>query len=134
MRRNSRDLAFKFIYESFFGESENIIDFSLREDDFSSYSKEEFTFAVELYQTYQTNKEVVQNKIQSILKDYELSRLFKIDLSLLCMSVVEIDYYQTPLPVATNEMIELAKIYSTEKSPKFLNGVLSDIYGDKHEW
>lgn len=133
MRRNSRDLAFKFIYESYFASSDNMIDFSLREDEYASYQKEEFSFALELYQTYNQNKQTIQDKIQAVLKDYELARLFKIDLALLCLAITEIDYFQTPLPVASNEMVELAKLYSTEKSPKFINGVISDIYGAKHE-
>ena len=36
----------------------------------------------------------------------------------------------TPPKVAINEAVELAKEFSTEKSPMFVNGVLDKIYRD----
>ena len=56
---------------------------------------------------------------------YKLDRVYKIDLALAYEAVTEIKYLNTPPAVAINEVIELAKAYSTEKSPKFLNGLLS---------
>jgi N utilization substance protein B len=133
MRRNSRDLAFKLIYESYFSPNGEI-DFSIKQDDqLASYTKPEFDFAVELYQTFINNRQAIEAKIQSALKDYTFERVYKIDLAFLCLAIVEIDHHQTPIAIATNEMLELAKIYSTEKSPKFLNGVINTIYGDKHD-
>ena len=41
-------------------------------------------------------------------------------------------YVGTPAGVVINETLEIAKAYSTEKSAKFINGVLSSIVkGDK---
>lgn len=129
MRRNSRDLAFKLIYESFFSQNGEI-DFSIREDEDTEYSKEEFDFALEIFKKYQEQKEAIKTKIANALKDYTIDRVYKLDLSLLCLIVCEVDYLNTPLPIVVNEVLELAKVYSTEKSPKFLNGVIKSIYGD----
>ena len=35
---------------------------------------------------------------------------------------------ENPKEVVINEAVELAKKFSTEKSPKFINGVLADIF------
>ena len=35
---------------------------------------------------------------------------------------------QIPERVAINEAIEIAKLYGTENSPKFINGVLGSIF------
>lgn len=128
MRRNSRDLAFKLIYESFFSHQ---IDFSVREDEFSAYTKEEFDFAITIFEKFSQEKATVFEKIEKNLKDYTLDRIYKLDLAFLCLIVVEVEYFSTPMAVCVNEVIELSKIYSTEKSPKFLNGVISAIYGEK---
>lgn len=131
MRRNSREIAFKLIYEDFYLEEDAQIDFTLREDAFEDYSKEEFDFALDLYNKYTQNKQEILEKIEKSLKGYEIGRLYKLDLALLCLTVLEVDYFESPIAVAVNENIELAKTYSTEKSPRFLNGVISSIYGDK---
>ena len=42
-------------------------------------------------------------------------------------------YGETPPKVAINEAVELAKEYSTEKSPLFINGVLDKIFKSRHK-
>ena len=71
----------------------------------------------------------INDKISSNLKGYTIDRLFKIDLSILILAVIELDYVkETPKQVVINECVELAKKYSTEKSPKFINGFLASMY------
>ena len=52
----------------------------------------------------------------------------KIDLILLRMATYELRWAKdVPEKVAINEAIEIAKLYSTDKSPKFIHGVLGKI-------
>lgn len=132
MRRNSRDLAFKLIYESFFL-TDMETNLSVREDELINYSKDEITLAMQLFEKYNEVKTVVMSKIENSLVNYTLNRVYKIDLALLCLMVVEIDYFETPIAVACNEAIELSKVYSTEKSPKFLNGIIKTLYGEGND-
>ena len=44
------------------------------------------------------------------------------------MAYYEITAGRTPPKVAINEAVELAKEFSTAKSPMFINGVLDKIY------
>ena len=44
------------------------------------------------------------------------------------MAIIELKYIkENPKEVIVNEAVNLAKKYSTDKSPKFINGVLADI-------
>ena len=44
------------------------------------------------------------------------------------MAVYELKWGEDiPQKVAINEAIEIAKVYSTDKSPKFINGILGNI-------
>ncbi len=134
MRRTSRELAFKFIYETIFSRMIEEIDFSLREDEYADLEKEEFEYAVLLYKKFFENQTNVIAKIEKSVQGYSLDRMFKIDLALLALAITEHDFFNQPLAIVTNEILELAKLYSTEKSVKFLNGVISTIYGEKNVW
>ena len=57
-----------------------------------------------------------------------LQRIFKVDLAILVVAIIELKYIkENPKEVIVNEAVNLAKKYSTDKSPKFINGVLADI-------
>ncbi len=57
---------------------------------------------------------------------WKTSRMNKVDLSILRLAVYEILYDENiPDRVAIDEAVELAKKYSGEESPAFVNGVLA---------
>lgn len=59
---------------------------------------------------------------------WTLSRLNKIDLIILRLSLFEIKYVEdVPGKVALNEALQLAKEFSDEKERGFINGVLSNF-------
>jgi N utilization substance protein B len=60
-----------------------------------------------------------------LLQGWRLERLPTIDRLLLRMAVFELMHRRTPPPVVINEAVELAKKFSTDDSPRFVNGVLS---------
>ncbi|MBV8074672.1 MAG: transcription antitermination factor NusB [Candidatus Eremiobacteraeota bacterium] len=63
--------------------------------------------------------------IVPLLEGWTLDRLPTIDRILLRMAVYELGHLPTPPPVVINEAVELAKKFSTDDSPRFVNGVLS---------
>ena len=75
------------------------------------------------------NQNEIIEKISSYLKDYEWRRIYKVDKCLLILAVCELDYIKTPSKVVINEIVELAKQFSTDKSPKFINGILANFVG-----
>lgn len=73
-----------------------------------------------------------QDKIDDIIsvssKNWKTSRMAKLDLTILRLAVYEM-YYAKDIPnnVAINEAVELAKKYSSDKSPAFINGLLANV-------
>jgi N utilization substance protein B len=64
----------------------------------------------------------------SILK-WQIARLSPVDKSILRLSVYEMKFCpDIPPKVVINEAIELAKKFSSEKAPAFVNGVLDAIF------
>lgn len=65
---------------------------------------------------------------------WKLSRLSHVDRAILRMSVYQLRYCQDiPCKVVINEAIEIAKKFSTEQSPRFVNGVLDAVLKGLHE-
>ncbi|MCT4585060.1 MAG: transcription antitermination factor NusB [Peptostreptococcaceae bacterium] len=73
------------------------------------------------------NKEEIDKKIDENIK-WNISRLAKVDLSILRLAITEITYIDdVPNKVAINEAVELAKKFCDEKSFAFINGVLGSV-------
>ncbi len=119
MRRNSRIQAFKMIFERFFTEDPE------DEELLAELNEKDKDFAQQIFSAYTQNKKEIEEKIEKLLVDYSIDRVHKIDLALLCEALTEINYLNVPAPVVINEVVEIAKIYSTNDSPRFINGVLS---------
>lgn len=124
MRSQARENAFKLVFESLFHDvdnqlsSENLI--VLKKD-------EDQKFFEDIMKSFEDHKEELKQKIEENLKNFAYSRVFKIDLALIYVALSEILYLGTPKGVAINEALELSKEYSTEKSSKFINGIISAI-------
>ncbi|WP_271006794.1 transcription antitermination factor NusB [Listeria seeligeri] len=89
---------------------------------------EQDAYMEKLVEGVMANKAEIDAIIEPNLDNWRMDRLSKVDLSLLRLSVYEINYLSdVPNRVSLNESIEIAKIYSDEKSSKFINGVLANI-------
>lgn len=72
--------------------------------------------------------EYADELIERFAQNWELERIALIDRILLRMAVAELVSFDTiPTKVTINEIIELAKRYSTEKSNVFINGLLDAV-------
>ena len=115
-RSTARELAFKTIYSRFFNG-----------DIFSSAEMGELNFTKEILNNFAKHYSEINELISSNLKGYTLDRVNKIDLAIITEAIIEIKYMDTPKEVVINEAVELSKKYSTDKSPKFINGFLASI-------
>ena len=75
------------------------------------------------------NLEVCDGLIKGAAVKWELGRLSQVDRSILRLSAYQLKFCpDIPGKVVINEAIELAKKYSAEQSPRFVNGVLDAIF------
>lgn len=69
--------------------------------------------------------------IRKRVANWEFSRLALVDRVILRMCICELLYFEDiPPKVSINEAIEIARRFSTEKSDKFVNGVLDSVLDD----
>jgi N utilization substance protein B len=92
---------------------------------------ESFAFAKQLIlKVIECNNEL-DDLIRQRIEHWEFNRLAVIDRIILRMSICELLYFDDiPPKVTINEAIEIARDFSTEKSDKFVNGVLDSILDD----
>ncbi len=128
MRKDARVNAFILIFEGLFHETDE----NLSKENLTELKKEEDKqFFEKIMSSFKQHKEELKQQIKEHLKNFEFDRLFKIDLALVFLALTEIEFCETPKAVAINEILELAKKYSTEKSHKFINGLISAIINEK---
>ncbi len=79
-------------------------------------------------QNYKNNKEEIDRMIGEFSKGWDINRIFKIDKDILRIAITELVYVKlTPHKVVIDEALELAKKYSTDDSPSFINGILARV-------
>ena len=90
--------------------------------------KEDWEFAQKLIYDVIQHQEEINKFITTTVAHWELNRIAVIDKVLLNMGICELLYFpDIPPKVTINEAIEIAKAFSTEKSGKFINGVLDAV-------
>ena len=66
--------------------------------------------------------------IKAALDKWKIDKILKVKLTIIRLAVYEMKYVDdVPAKVAINEAIEIAKVYSDEKSVSFINGVLDKV-------
>lgn len=123
MRRDARIKAFALVFEKLFHKCDEFDSEMIDE----LKKAEDRDFTRQIVEVFENNREELSNKITKYLTGYELDRVYKVDLALIYTALCEIIYLKTPHQVAINEALEIAKVYSTDKSSKFIHGVLSSI-------
>lgn len=82
-------------------------------------------------QIYEQHLADLDATIERHCRAWKLDRLSKVDLSILRLAAAEMRYMEKiPYKVAVNEAVELAKKYSEEKAPQFINGILRAMAED----
>ncbi len=69
----------------------------------------------------------LDSKIESASDKWSLSRMNALDKIILRLSCFELLYSGTPSKVVLNEAVELAKMFGTSDSSRFVNGVLDAL-------
>lgn len=77
------------------------------------------------------HQEEIVSLADKYLKDWQMSRLNKVDQAIIKIGIYELMYTDTPSVVSINEAIDLSHKYSDEQVTKMINGVLDKIYHEE---
>ena len=128
-RSKAREAAFKLLYSLQIMSESNIeeqIELFIKDEEIDD--KEAIKFITDIIEgTAQNNNDIEEQIKQNIKQDWTISRISKIDLTLLKLGIYEMIYAKVPYKVVINEVVEHAKMYGDDSSKSFVNGVLASI-------
>lgn len=123
-RKQVREQAFKLIYEYTINLEKNELSF---EESLLLFPQEK-EYLTTTYEGVIENYQNIIEDITKFIKSFSIERIFKVDLAILLLAIYEIKYMSAiPTNVAINEAVNLAKMYSTDKSSSYINGVLANF-------
>ena len=88
----------------------------------------QYDYALNVLSHVISKRDKIDSMINEVSTGWTTGRMAKTDIAILRVAVSEILYQEdVPKAVAINEAVEMAKIYGTDDSSKFINAILGKI-------
>ncbi|WP_455651307.1 transcription antitermination factor NusB [Phascolarctobacterium sp.] len=130
IRRIARELVLQSLFQIDFAQVDSTaaLDAAIEERADKSAEKAR-VYALDVLNGVLTNNEAIDTKISEYAIDWTLKRMPAVDRNILRVAVYEMFFAPEKLVpnVAINEAVEIAKIYGTDDTPRFINGVLGKM-------
>lgn len=133
-RRLAREYALQTLYITE-AASMSVSEAALYANNFYGNMEEDtFPFCKDLVNGTLICKKEIDKILSSYATNWSVERMSAVDRSILRMATYEIVFSsdKAPIPAIIDEAIELAKKYSTDKSGKFINGLLDRIKAERN--
>ncbi len=126
-RRKAREFVLQGLYALEI--SGNLPDVILEEISSKCEDQEVIGFASDLFRKTMKQKATLDKEVALIVENWEFERIALVDRLILRFALCELlQFEDIPPKVTINEAIELAKMYSTSQSGRFINGILDTLY------
>ena len=132
-KRLSRCTALQVLYGNEVAQNQvsELLDYISSEFEDETYSDNVKKYTAYLVEQTQNNSTFLNNLICEKSKNWDIKRIALIDNIILRLAIGEMLFVdEIPLKVSIAEAIEIAKLFSTKDSGRFVNGILDAIYHD----
>ena len=128
-RKELRENIFRLLFRIEFNNAEEMKEqegFYFDELEEATGSDQEYI--LNKYRAIVEKKDEIDALINKVTEGWKTSRMNRVDLTILRLATYELRWDEdVPLGVAINEAVELAKKYSSDEGPSFVNGVLAKV-------
>jgi N utilization substance protein B len=127
LRRKARVVALQVLYELDCSshKPDDVISRLIQD---KGLQHEAANFSCELVTGVLLNTQEINKVIREFATAFPLEQIAAIDRNILRLAIFEVLFHnKAPLKVAIDEAVELAKMFGSEASPKFINGVLGSL-------
>lgn len=132
-RTRARSIALQVLYEVDIAHHSPADIYKLRLED-TPLSEELSEFARQIIFGVLPLTATLDQIIARYAPEWPLDQIAAIDRNILRMALWEFAvYHETPIKVAINEAVELAKQYGSDSAPRFINGVLGALADHQNE-
>ena len=130
-RRDTRILSLQILCEvDTVNHDVEIVLSQIRHD--NQMSSKDDQFVCKLVNNVLENLQQLDNMIITYAPSWPINQMPVVDRNLLRMAIGEIEWVNsTPNKVVVNEAVEIAKIFGSDRSPSFVNGVLGSFLTEK---
>jgi len=127
MRRQSREIALQVLFQVEFAPQISFEDLLALFDEKKDLGIIKYADAI--IHGVQAQKVKIDEKIQEASRHWKIERMGGVDRNILRVAVYEMFYASELIEpkIAINEAIEIAKIYGTQESSSFVNGLLDQV-------
>jgi transcription antitermination protein NusB len=126
-RHKARELAFKALFSWELNKYTTFTDITNIEGDLL-HKLVDSAFGEELFLGVLEKQQEIDKILNDGLEHWQIERINKVDLSVLRLSIYSLYYNKDIPPVVTiDEAINLSKDFGTDKSYRFVNGILDKI-------
>lgn len=126
-RSELREHVFRMLFRIEFNNEEEMKEQeSLYFDLLDPVSEKEQEYILNKYKAIVEKLDEIDNTLNDLSTGWKTSRMNRVDLTILRLAIYEVKWDEdVPTAVAINEAVELAKKYSSDSGPAFINGVLA---------
>lgn len=132
-RKSDRKHAFNLIFQLPFHEQIDVDKASARYyEGLANDTNIDKTFVEKKFKGVIENQKAIDEHIGNASEGWDFSRLSKVDIAIMRLAVYELMFDDDiPTKVSINEAVELAKDFSSDEAPSFINGILGKIVSIK---
>lgn len=127
-----REEMFKLIYSLEVQKSEDLNQINVFLDNGEFKEVEKNKIKEDVLKIISLESEISEEISKNLKSDWNISRISKINMSILKIAIYEVIYKKLPYKISINEAVELAKKYGDETSASFINGVLASVVKDNN--
>jgi len=128
-RRQAREMALQTLYQLDFNDIDPEQALTAAADEAGPVGAKTRAYAWSLVSGTMTHRGAIDEIITRVSAEWKLDRMASVDRNIARMAIYEMKFGSEPLPpnVVINEAVELAKIFGTEDSGRFVNGILGSL-------
>ncbi len=128
-RRKAREIALQALFQFDFtkNDDENLIEMLIKET--KGLNQQSILFTREIIKGTIANLEAIDATIKTVSNDWKIERMAAVDRNIVRMAVYELKFNpeDTAPKIIINEAIEIAKIFGSDESSRFVNGILGAL-------
>ena len=129
-RRRAREAAMRALYQADLSgcAAEWAIQCALEQSPDLELTEQGKSFAVQLVRGSCEHKREIDSIMADVAHDWSVSRMSPTDRNIMRIAVYEMLYLEdVPVASSIDEAVEIAKIYGSADSPRFVNGILGSL-------
>ena len=128
-RTELREHIFRMLFRIEFNSAEEMKEQeSFYFEDLEEATGKDQEYILDKYRAIVEKKEEIDTLLNEVSEGWKTTRMNRVDLTIMRLAVYEIKWDEdVPTGVAINEAVELAKKYSSDDGPSFVNGILAKV-------